>query len=333
MTALRLFYQEPDPDRWLPGDHVPRAWIRRLVRGPRRPGGQEIVFLNLCAGLRETGVPFVANDFAAARRDPAAPVGIVGKTHLLDHHTWRNPILFGASVASHPFACPDLPDLHPIRRVLVPGDWMRDMFAAHWGPLVHSWPVGVDTVRWQPRPGATPDIDVLVYDKIRWRHDHFKTELLAPLETKLREAGRSTITLRYGHYREEDFEALLPRVRCMLFLCEHETQGLAYQQCLAAGVPIMAWDRGGPWQDPEYYPDRVKFGPVSSVPYWDARCGHRFEDAAAGVAGWDAFWAAVESGEFRPRDYILEKLTLAQAARAYLRHWDECFGTSLASVG
>ena len=35
----------------------------------------------------------------------------------------------------------------------------------------------------------------------------------------------------------------------MVFLCEHENQDIAYQQALACGVPILAWDRGGYWQD------------------------------------------------------------------------------------
>ena len=43
----------------------------------------------------------------------------------------------------------------------------------------------------------------------------------------------------------------------MIFLCEHETQGIAYQQALSRNVPILAWDRGGDWQDPTYYPERV----------------------------------------------------------------------------
>jgi len=36
--------------------------------------------------------------------------------------------------------------------------------------------------------------------------------------------------------------AALSRGRSMLFLCEHETQGLAYQQAIAAGLTILDWD-------------------------------------------------------------------------------------------
>jgi glycosyltransferase involved in cell wall biosynthesis len=73
--------------------------------------------------------------------------------------------------------------------------------------------------------------------------------------------------MRYGYYREGDFLAVLSQCRTMIFLCEHETQGIAYQQALSCNVPILAWDRGGPWQDPAYFPDKVVFEPVTSVPY------------------------------------------------------------------
>ena len=102
----------------------------------------------------------------------------------------------------------------------------------------------------------------------------------------------------------------MPRSRdaaTMIFLCEHETQGIAYQQALSCGVPILAWDRGGFWQDPEFYPHRVKFAPVSSVPYWDDRCGikfasiEEFDDACAAVLG-RSFNRAVRSAGLYPRE-------------------------------
>jgi hypothetical protein len=104
----------------------------------------------------------------------------------------------------------------------------------------------------------------------------------------------------------------------MIFLCEHETQGIAYQQALACGVPILAWDKGGPWQDPAYYPGRVVFEPVTSVPYWDERCGRRFSGSLDVAGSWDLFWEDVVAGRLHPREYVLDNLTLERCARAYL---------------
>jgi hypothetical protein len=105
----------------------------------------------------------------------------------------------------------------------------------------------------------------------------------------------------------------------MIFLVEHETQGFAYLQALACGVPILAWDRGGYWQDPAYYPHKVRFGPVTSVPYWDERCGMKFADYAEFEGRWSAFWPAVQGGSFKSRDYVLENLSLEKSAREYAR--------------
>ncbi len=283
------------------------------------------VFLNLCAGLDRLEVPYVVNDFRLARRDPGMPVGIVGKTQVVTEHHWRNPILFGAAIMSHPLADPGMPQRFPIRRVLAQGEWMRRLFAALWGDLVHSCPVGIDTDRWSPG-GGEPDLDVLVYDKVRWEHERFEAELISPVLERLRSKGLRVATIRYGHYREEDFEALVRRSRSMVFLCEHETQGFAYQQVLSMGVPVLAWDRGGYWQDPEYYPERVKFGPVSSVPNWDARCGEKFASPPEFAGAFDAFWAGVESGKYDPRAFILENLTLERCSADYLEQWRETFG-------
>lgn len=324
---VSLFYAEPDPDRWLPGDRHPRRWIRRLLRGPRRPGGQERVFLNLCAGLDRIGVPYSVNRYRHARANPDMPVGIIGKPHVLDLQAWRNPILFGASIMSHPLEDPALLQRMPaIRRILVPGEWMRAMCAPHWGDLAQVWPVGIDTRLWAPPAVPPGEFDVLLYDKVRWQHDRFQAELIDPVLAHLRHRGLRVAVIRYGFYKEEDFAALLTKCRSMIFLCEHETQGIAYQQALSCGVPILAWDRGGCWQDPQYYPERVRFSPVSSVPYWDDRCGLTFADAAAFDDTFERFWTDVCANRYRPRDYILENLTLEHCARRYLAHWHAVFG-------
>ena len=315
---LNLFYEEPDGDRWVPFDRVPRRVIRRIVRGRPRPGGQARVFLNLRAGLDRLGVPYRVNDYGYAKRHCQELACIVGKPFVLDKVPWRNPILFGAAVYSHPMNDPLLMERLPVRKVLVPGAWMMDMCRPIWGDAVEAWPVGIDTDSWKPTAGADKTFDVLLYDKVRWEHDRFESSLIEPVRAFLRREGRSHCELRYGSYREEEFQAALGKCRAMVFLCEHETQGIAYQQALSCGVPILAWDRGGFWQDPEYFPDRVQFTPVTSVPYWDERCGRKFAEFSAFEGEWSEFWRSVKSGVYDPRSYILENLTLERCAQDYL---------------
>jgi glycosyltransferase involved in cell wall biosynthesis len=189
------------------------------------------------------------------------------------------------------------------------------MWEPHLGPKVAAWPVGIDTDLWVPS-GASKRFDFILYDKVRWHHDAFARSLLQPISDLLATRGLTYQVIRYGNYVEEDFRRSLAFCRAMIFLCEHETQGLAYQQALSAGVPVLAWDRGGYWRDPTFYPHKVKFGPVSSVPYWDQRCGAKFTDTAEFPRRLDEFLARRQ--EFDPRAYILENLTLETCAQRYL---------------
>lgn len=315
---LNLFYEAPDGDRWLPFDRYPRRLIRRVVRGTPSPGGQTRVFLNLCAGLDRIGVQYRVNDYRYAKRNPGVLACIVGKHFVLDKIEWKNPILFGAAVYSHPLDDPNLFERLPVKKVLVPGPWMKEMWQPHWGGAVDAWAVGINTDKWRPSNLEHKAIDVLLYDKVRWEHDRFEESLIEPIRMILRNCKKSFREIRYGSYREEDFHTALSQCRTMIFLCEHETQGIAYQQALSCDVPILSWDRGGYWQDPSYYPHKVKFEPVTSVPYWDERCGQRFLDVVDFPAKWQEFWENAEAGHFKPRDFILENLTLERCARQYV---------------
>jgi hypothetical protein len=322
--TLNLFYEELDSDRWLPLDRYPRTVARRLLRGTPRPGGQTRLFLNLRAGLEQIGVAYRVNDYRYLRRHTEELACVVGKPHVLDKMRHGNPILFGAAVFSHPMDDPELLQRLPVKKILVPGEWMRKMCEPTYGDRVVAWPVGIDTAKWSPSSPKVKDIDVLVYDKIRWQHDSYEVSLLNPIRTELNERGLRSAELRYGFYEEMELRDLLARSRAMIFLCEHETQGIAYQQALSCGVPILAWDRGGYWQDPSYYPHKVRFEPVSSVPYWDNRCGVKFTSYASFANQLREFCDGLEEERFDPRGYILEHLTLAKCADSYIEQAREC---------
>jgi hypothetical protein len=318
VETLNLFYEEPEVDRWLPLDRHPRRLIRRIIRGRRRVGGQTRVFLNLCAGLDRLGIPYGVNEYRYIARHPNELACIIGKPHVLNKIRWRNPIMFGAAVSSHPLTDPNLLTRLPVRKVLVPGEWMRKMCEPYYGDAVVAWPVGINTETWTRDTDTQKTFDFLLYDKVRWEHENYELRLIEPIRRELRHRGFAYSELRYGYYQEETFRENLRRSRAMIFLCEHETQGIAYQQALACGVPILAWDRGGYWQDPEFYPDRVKFGPVTSVPYWDERCGITFSNVSEFPERLSEFWTELAS--YSPRDYILQNLTLEICAQKYLGH-------------
>lgn len=316
--CFNLFYEEPDPDRWLPFDRHPRRLIRRLLRGPARPGGMERAFLNLVAGLDKLGVEYRINDYRHIATHPDELACVFGKPHVLEKVPQQTPILFGTSIYSHPSDDPSLPQRRSIRQVLVPSPWVQHMFSVVWPTLVSVWPCGIDTERWVPEPDARKDVDVLIYDKVTWQRAHYERTLIAPLVAELQRRGLGFVTLRYGAYREHELLDLSKRSRAMVYLSRHETQGIAAQQLLSAGIPIFAWDEGGFWQDPKYFPDHVRFEPVSSVPYWDDRCGLKFSGEQDLLDSFAAFWSAVENRLYAPREMIVEQFTLKKRAQSYV---------------
>jgi hypothetical protein len=316
---LNLFYEEPDPDRWLPYDRYIRKAVRRIVRGPSRPGGVMMVAFDLMRGLDKLGIPYRFNDYQHVKKNPCELIGVIGKPHLIFEKRFKNPIIFGAGVYSHPIDCPKLfEDYSNVKKMLVPGPWMEQMCKPYYKDKVISWPVGINTEVWNNDIKCNELLDFLIYDKIRWDHSTYEINLINPIIKHLQQKGLSYQIIRYGHYTHTDLKRKLSVSKAVIFLCEHETQGLAYQQILATNTPILAWNRAGYWQDPSYFPHKVKYQPVSSVPYWSERCGSKFSDFKDFPDKLLEFLDLLNSGYFFPRNYILDNLTLEKSAALYL---------------
>jgi len=316
IRPLNLFYEEPDPDRWFKYDRYLRRGIRRLVRGKERPGGVMMIAINLMKGLDKICVPYRFNDYRHIKKHPEEIACIIGKPQVLFDRKWHNPVIFGAGIYSHPIERPDLFERYPnVKRFLVPGEWMRQMCEPYYGDKVIAWPVGIDTDYWKPAQDEKT-FDFLIYDKIRWKRPQMEEELVKPLTKILDRHQLHYQFIRYGSYTHTELTEKLRASKAVIFLCEHETQGSAYQQILATNTPILAWDRGGYWQDPAYYPDRVKYQPVTSVPYWDSRCGMKFSNTTDFEERLQRFQSQLK--DFQPRDYIMENLTLEKCAEKYL---------------
>ena len=104
--------------------------------------------------------------------------------------------------------------------------------------------------------------------------------------------------------------------RAMLFTCENETQGIAYNEVLSLGVPILAWDCQQ-WFDPVRHRFGLDFVPATSVPYFDERCGLKFRGIEDLPERLGQIMELLHAGRFSPRDYVLEHLTLERCAKQY----------------
>ena len=317
MSRILIYFLEKPSDRWFKGDHKWRAKARRIVRGPDKIGGIKSVFVNLCLGLQEIGAEFTVNlPFDEIRPDDR--VGIIGLgPDCLLGYAKPNPILAGVAVAEHPALWPTLFDDYPVGAYVVHCDWVKAMYEKIYGPRVLTWAVGIDANSWAPSSALHKPVDFLVYDKVRWDHDRVHGALVAPVLQELKKRNFSYETIRYGAYNSSDFRSALSRARAMLFLCEHETQGLAYQEAMSCNVPILAWDPGQ-WLDPWRFRYGEDFVPATSVPFFDERCGMTFKHALDFPSVLDEFVEQLSAGAFFPRDYVLEHLTLAGCARNYL---------------
>ncbi len=104
----------------------------------------------------------------------------------------------------------------------------------------------------------------------------------------------------------------------MIFLGEHETMGLAYQEALASNLPILAWDIGS-WQDPQRAEHGLGTVPATSVPYFSDECGDRFRGPHDFDEAFGRFWARLDS--YEPRQFIGREMTLEKSAQLYMSYY------------
>lgn len=323
VPRLCLYYRvESERDRWLSGDRFIRPIVRRMLRGKPRPGGVDKVFINLRLGLDKLGIKYEVN-LPFHKLHAEDRVGILGRgRNCLRGYNRPNPIVAGIGLMTHPSEWPTLCKDYPVVKYLQHSEWANKVYKPYFGDRCAIWPVGIDTEKWAPSGDERKITDFLVYDKIMWDYETNVAELKLPILQLLKAKKLTFEVIRYGNYNSGAFRQALHRCRAMIFLCEHESQGLAYQECLSSGVPILAWDQG--WC---LDPNRFKWGqpqiPATSVPFFDERCGRKFRDAKGFPQELTTFVEQLDAGVFKPRDYILEHLTLEKCAQAYVRHCEQ----------
>lgn len=321
-----LFFEDRDRDTLVRGDRRWRRRLRKLIGYLRtdrpRLSGFELSFILLCRALRRAGRVVHVNDFALARRNPQFPVGLCGYSHILDGWSLPNPAVLGPGIYDHPLQAPRLMEDPRFHVYLAFCEWMRKMFANFYGDEhLMLWFGAMDVTEWPDSAAMPKDLDFLVYDKIRWNRDTLVPQFRDPLLAELSRRNLSFEILRYGEHTNDAYRRTVQRSRGVLFLCEHETQGMAYQEAMASNVPILAWDQGY-WLDPNrprWEPNPV---PATSVPYFGPECGERF-----GYHGADDFSHALDRflanrPNYAPRAWVIENLSFEESARLYLEAYD-----------
>jgi len=292
--------------------------VYHALRGAPPVTGFYVAFMSLKCALEDAGYEVRVNDFALARKNPGYPIGITGYPHILDGWSLPNPAVLGPGLLDHPAIAPSLMDDPRYKTYVCSCEWHRRFFAKTYGDKCVTWFAGIDVDAWPDFHGEPKDIDFIIYDKVRWNREELSRKLTEPIQSELRRRGYTSELIRYRHHDHVQYRATLRRARGMIFLAEHETQRLAYQEAMACGVPILAWDQGL-WLDPM----RLQFDgadiPASSVPYFGPQCGERFKDADAFPAALDRFFEARE--RYAPRAFVIENLSRKASAETYLQRY------------
>ena len=316
-TPILLFYREFERDKFVKYDRYLKRIVRplyNLTHHRQKQTGYAVSFELMVRALRNQGWTVRINDRAYARRHPTYPVGLVGFPGLLDDWPLPNPAVLGPSLFDHPMLAPNLMRDPRFRLYLVLAQWHSDIYRPVYGDACLRWYAGIDVKKWGDLRSHPKDIDFLIYDKIRWEREKLNVELVAPILKELKGRGARFEIITYHKHDHATYRRMLKRSRSMIFLCEHEAQGLAYQEAMACNVPVLAWDNGY-WLDPLWR----KFGadpvPASSVPFFSDECGDRFRDIAEFRSALDRFLTRLSS--LRPRDYVIAHLSMSQSARLY----------------
>lgn len=311
---LCLYYLKPEPsNRWFKGDYKIRKIIRYLIRGTERPSSLEMVFLHLCEGLKRLNVDFTVN-LPFERLSPTDVVIILGQgKYCLKNYTKPNPIIAGIGLMTHPNDWPTIFKEYSIKAYLQHSKWTSNIYNRWFGEnTCKIWQAGINTDFWSPIKNSKKHI--LIYEKFLWDKEQNQNSLTKPIIRLLQSKNIKYQIIRYGEYKSNNYKKLLEDSSAMIFLCEHESQGLAYQEAMAMNVPIFAWEQGL-WLDPNRFTwGEQKPIPATSVPFFDERCGMKFKNLQEFQDNFETFYTQVQECKFSPRSYVLEYLTLEKSA-------------------
>lgn len=316
------FKESPQKDRWFIGDSYLRNFIKKMLGKQNRVSSLKKVFNNLCLGFDKINISYSINQpFNTLKKNDVVVILGLG-LDCLKGYKQSNPIIAGIGLMTHPSEWPTLFTDYPVKVYLQHSTWTNNIYQKYYKNC-SIWFAGINSEEWKPQINKRKNYDILIYDKIMWDKENQIINLLTPIEEYLISKKLTYQKITYGSYTPAEYKSKLNASRAMLFLCEHESQGLAYQEALSMNVPILAWKQGF-WLDP----NRFVYGeqePVlaNSVPYFSDECGMIFRDFSEFCKVFPIFLANVLSNKFSPRSYILNNLTLEKSAILMLKIIDD----------
>lgn len=120
-------------------------------------------------------------------------------------------------------------------------------------------------------------------------------------------------------YDENDYLNYIRTCKFGIILDAHESQGFAIQEALSCNIPLLVWSTrtmGQEYCNNYTYPNNTDI--LSTVPYWDYRCGEIFYNLDDYINTYNIFIDNIEKNIYKPREYILETLSLQPCAERFI---------------
>ena len=190
------------------------------------------------------------------------------------------------------------------KTLIAPSQWVKDKFINKFNlpeDKVAIWPVGIEEFN----NVREPSYDCLIYFK---RRDESE---LSTVKKFLVSRGLSYRMVEYGGYDEIGFRNLVNQAKFCFLINGTESQGIAVQEIMSMGTPIIAWDIKEWLDQGEAY--RV---PATSVPFWDERCGEKFYSIDKLQETFDNFYARIN--DYDPKAYVKENLSFESSVKTLL---------------
>jgi glycosyltransferase involved in cell wall biosynthesis len=308
-------------NRWVKGDKYIRPIVRKLLgTNPPYKSGMQRVVANFLLGLDKSKMPYNFNRFTSliGKSDKVISFGL-GMEGLKGLKK-ETPVI-AAIGFPYPAEVPELFQDYNIKRYLQHSNWTLNL-AKSSGTYDNSifglWAAGINTEYWDCQIKLNEKkTDVLIYNKIYWETEKTNEEILMPIKNYLEVNNYSYSEIKYGKYNKEEYIDKLNQSKVMIFLSAHESQGLAYQECLSCNVPVIAWDQGY-WLDPVRFKYNKPLVNATSVPYFDESCGMKFKDLNEFISIFNHFFESALSNQYSPREYILENLSIEKSTNKLL---------------
>ena len=190
------------------------------------------------------------------------------------------------------------------KKIIAPSEWVKNKFITKFNlpeDKLAVWPVGIEEFN----NVREPNYDCLIYFK---RRDQSELEAVKKF---LVSNGLSYRMVEYGTYGEDGFKQLVNSAKFCFLINGTESQGIAVQEIMSMGVPIIAWDIKEWLDQGEAY--RV---PATSIPYWDERCGEVFFNIEDLEVTFSKFYATLDL--YDPKAFIKDNLSFECSVKTLL---------------